>query len=253
MRRVFRLALIASAAWSQEAYEQGAKVFKLTCAQGYCHGSGGTQGRAPKLIGRNYDAAAARKIIESGVAGTGMPGFKDRLNGEQLTNVLFYVVKVSGGDVSKIDLAAGAGSAGGKQAPAEAVKGKALFFDAFKGVHRCGTCHALEDIGLAVGPNLSSGGPYPVAAIRAGKDSAIRVAAVKGSPGDVFPALVAARKGDWIQVYDLTVAPPVLRTVAKAEITFSGGASWKHAEATKAYTDQELNSVAAYLAWVGER
>ena len=50
----------------QDPYEDGAKVFKLTCAQGYCHGSGGTQGRAPKLIGQNYEAAAVRKIVESG-------------------------------------------------------------------------------------------------------------------------------------------------------------------------------------------
>jgi mono/diheme cytochrome c family protein len=240
---VFGTTLLAQ----NDLFDSGAKVFKLSCAQGYCHGSGGTQGRAPKLIGQGFEAAQARKIIETGVAGTGMPGFKDRLQPEQLTAVLFYVVQISGGDTSKVGNVTG----GPKAAmPAGAAAGKPLFFDAQKGVHRCSTCHAIEDIGLPVGPNLSSGGPYTAAAIRAGKDGTVRVAT---AGPDTFPALLASQKGDITQVYDLTVSPPVLRTFAKGEVRMSGGARWKHSDATRAYSDSELQSVAAYLAWIGER
>jgi mono/diheme cytochrome c family protein len=251
--RFVLLALSSAAAVlaQQDPYQEGAKVFKLTCAQGYCHGSGGTQGRAPKLIGQNYEAAAVRKIVEAGVSGTGMPAFKDRLNAEQMNAVLFYVVRISGGDASKVNLTA-AGAGAGKQMPADALKGKSAFFDALKGVNRCSTCHALEDIGLPVGPNLSTGGPYTAAAIRAGKDATVRLATVAAFK-DSFPALVAEQRGDWLKVYDLTVAPPVLRTLNKSEVKFAGGATWKHTEATKAYTDSELEAVAAYLNWARER
>ena len=174
MRRFLPLIAVSTLVVAgQEPFAEGAKVFKLSCAQGYCHGSEGTQGRAPKLIGKNYDSAATRKIIESGVSGTGMPGFKERLNAEQLTNVLFYVVRISGGDTSKINLTSGA-VAVGRQMPQDAARGKAAFFDAFKSVNRCSTCHALEDIGLAVGPNLAfeKVEKYTPAAIRLGRDEA---------------------------------------------------------------------------------
>jgi mono/diheme cytochrome c family protein len=243
------LALTAQAFAQNALYDSGAKVFKLSCAQGYCHGSGGTQGRAPKLIGRNYDAAAVRKIIEGGVPGTGMPAFKDRLDAEQLTAVLFYVVQISGGDTSRIQAAA---AAGGKQAmPPLAAAGKAAFFDALKGVHRCSTCHALEDTGLAVGPNLSSGGPYDAAALRAGRDATVKLVT---AGADTFVAILASEKNGVTQVYDLTVTPPVLRTFAKGEMRWAGPGKWTHASAAaKAYSNEELNAVAAYLKWIAER
>ena len=247
--RILPILFAAAPLFGQNAlYDSGAKVFKLSCAQGYCHGSGGTQGRAPKLIGRSYDAAAARKIIEGGVPGTGMPAFKDRLDAEQLTAVLFYVVQISGGDTSKIQAAA---AAGGKQAiPPLAATGKAAFFDAFKGVHRCSTCHALEDIGLAVGPNLSSGGPFDAAAIRAGRDATVKLVT---AGTETFPAILAAEKNGLTQVYDLTVTPPVLRTFGKGEMRWAGPGKWVHAEAARAYSSEELNAVAAYLKWIAER
>lgn len=247
--RILSLLFVIAPAFAQNAlYDSGAKVFKLSCAQGYCHGSGGTQGRAPKLIGRTYDAAAVRRIIEGGVPGTGMPAFKDRLDAEQLTAVLFYVVQISGGDTSRIQAAS---AASGKQTmPALASTGKAAFFDAFKGVHRCSTCHALEDTGLAVGPNLSSGGPFDTAAIRKGKDATVRQVS---AGNDTFPAILASEKNGLTQVYDLTVSPPVLRTFGKSEMRWTGPGKWIHTEATRAYSNDELNAVAAYLKWIAER
>ena len=244
------IAVSALSVVGQEPSEEGAKVFRLSCAQGYCHGSGGTQGRAPKLIGQVYDAAVVRKIIENGVAGTGMPGFKERLNAEQLTNVLYYVVKISSGDTAKINTGSTSAAAAGKAMPPEVAKGKAAFFEALKGVHRCSTCHALEDVGLAVGPNLSVLREFTTASIRLGRDQTIRQVTVDG---EVFPGMIAEQKGDWVKVYDLTVAPPVRRTFAKDRVNVSGGANWKHSEAVKAYSDEDMQSVAAYLGWIADR
>jgi mono/diheme cytochrome c family protein len=235
--------LLASLAVAQDP-EQGAQVFRGSCAQGYCHGSGGTQGRAPKLLGRNFDGPAAVKIVSDGVANTGMPGFKQRLSAKQLDDVVAYVVKISGGDLKTSARSAATAM------PAGAAKGKHLFFDALRGVDRCGTCHALEGVGSAIGPNLASGGPYASAAIRSGKPASIRLATL--TTGEKFPALVV-EQGDSIKIYDLGANPPVLRTLAKSEATFSGGSPWRHAGAVKRYGDADLAAVAEYLAWAAKQ
>lgn len=246
MRAIGFILLSAAAAFAQDI-EQGAQIFRGTCAQGYCHGSGGTQGRAPKLIGRNFDGPTAAKIVAEGVANTGMPGFKQRLNASQLDDVVAYVVKISGGDMNTLKSSA---KAAGQGMPAAAAKGRELFFDALRGVNRCGTCHALEGIGSAIGPNLASGGPHSETAIRAGKPSSIRQARLKS--GENFPALIV-EQGDWVKLYDLGASPPVLRTLAKGEAGFTGNSAWRHANATSNYTDAELAAVASYLDFINKR
>ncbi len=240
------LTAAATAAFAQNA-EQGAQVFRATCAQGYCHGSGGTQGRAPKLLGRNFDGPTAGKIVGDGVANTGMPGFKQRLSAAQLDEVIAYVVKISGGDMSTLRATAGAGAA---SIPAAATKGKALVFDPLRGVDRCSTCHALEGVGSAIGPNLASSGPYTTVAIRQGKPATIRLAALR--TGEKLPALVV-EQGDPVRLYDLGANPPVLRTLAKGDVTFAAGSPWRHADATGRYSDDEVSVIAEYLAWVAKQ
>lgn len=246
MRTTVCLFALTAFAMAQDP-DRGAEVFRSTCAQGYCHGSGGTQGRAPKLIGRNFDGPTAAKIIADGVPNTGMPGFRQRLQGTQLDDVIAYVVKISGGDLRTLRSSASAAGAG---ISTGAAKGKALFFDALFGVDRCSTCHLLEGVGTAVGPNLASGGPYAAAAIRQGKPAAVRLATLKS--GEKFPALVVAQ-GDWLEIYDLGGNPPVLRTVAKGDAAFSGGSPWNHAQATKRYRDADLTAIAEYLAWASRQ
>jgi len=239
------LILLAASAFAQNA-EQGTQVFRSTCAQGYCHGSGGTQGRAPKLIGRNFDGPTVAKIVADGITNTGMPGFKSRLNPGLLNDVVAYVVKISGGDMSSLKASTGPASSG---IPAAAAKGKERFFDSLLGVDRCGTCHLLEGVGSAIGPNLASGGPHSAGAIRQGQPASIRLAALQS--GEKFPALVV-EQGDWIKLYDLGAVPPVLRTLAKGEASFSAGSTWSHAAATKRYSDADLAAIAEYLNWVAK-
>ena len=250
MTRLCVLALaVGGGAFAQDVFETGAAVFRQTCAQGYCHGAAGAQGRAPRLIGRQYEQAAAAKIIREGVPNTGMPGFANRLSSAQLEAVTAYVVKISGGTYT-----AGAVTASTQSAPMppEARRGKDLFFDAGRGVHRCGTCHMLEGMGTAIGPNLATtpavSDAVTIAAIRRGRGAGIRLAQIQGLAP--FPALVLDQRDGLIRLFDLSAVPPVLRTLAKDEVILSGGAAWPHSEAVKNYTDAELQSVAAYLRWL---
>jgi len=241
MRSLILLAALPLAA--QDVFEQGALVFRQSCAQGYCHGSGGTQGRAPKLIGRTFDAPYVSQVVQKGIPNTGMPGFEQNLEAAKLNAVIAYVIKISGGDTSKLPAIASAAAA---RMTASETRGRQLFSDALRGIHRCNTCHAVEGIGNGIGPNLAGGAQHDIAAIRNGRPTSVRLAKV-GS--DQFPALIAGQKGEWVQVYDLTSSPPVLRTLAKQEITFSGESSWNHANAVKNYSDTDLLDIAAYLRW----
>lgn len=239
-----------SVASAQDVFQQGAEVFRKSCAQGYCHGTAGAQGRAPKLVGRNYEQAAVTKIIREGVPNTGMPGFATLLQPSQLEAVIAYVTKISGGTYAAG--ASAAASTGGTALSAEARKGKDLFFDAVRGVNRCGTCHTVEGMGTAVGPNLATAAPAPdavtIAAIRRGRGAGLRLAQLAGLPP--FPALVVEQTADTIRLFDLTSVPPVLCTVAKGDVTLSSGAAWSHSDAVRNYSDADLTAIAAYLRWL---
>jgi mono/diheme cytochrome c family protein len=249
MKALMLAAMGAAALAGQDIYERGAEVFRRSCAQGYCHGTAGAQGRAPRLTGRNYEQGVVAKIVRDGVPNTGMPGFRNQLGAEQLEAVVAYVVRISGGNY-----VAGAGGGGVTAAamPVEAAKGKALFFDATRGVKRCGTCHAVEGMGTPVGPNLAVGATaeeaVTIAAIRRGRGAGLRLARVDGEAP--FAALVVEQTREAIRLYDLTAIPPVLRTIAKGEVQLSGGAQWAHSAAVDNYTDEELRLINQYLRWL---
>ncbi|MBM3812048.1 MAG: c-type cytochrome [Acidimicrobiia bacterium] len=231
---------LACAAAAADA-DIGATVFRQSCAVGYCHGSGGAAGRAPKMLGRVFDYMYVHKVTSDGIPNTGMPGWKDRLSVVELNAVVAYVVRISGGVVQE---GVNTGVLAGKQLPQQLRQSKELFFDAVRAV-RCSTCHSLEGIGTPVGPNLASA--YDVKLIREGKPATVRKAAIGG---DSFPALLVETKDAWTTLYDLSVAPPVLRTVARGDVTWSGGSGWSHAKAIAHYKDGELAKIAAYLAWL---
>ncbi len=91
------LLLLSTAALAQSDLELGARIFKQTCTVGYCHGANGGSGRAPVLAGRNLDAAYIAKVTREGIAGTGMPAWKDRLPAANLNAVIAYTLKLNGG------------------------------------------------------------------------------------------------------------------------------------------------------------
>ncbi|MBK5291921.1 MAG: c-type cytochrome [Acidobacteriia bacterium] len=227
---------------------EGAKIFRQSCSVGYCHGSGGTAGRAPKLIGRVYQHEFVMKVTRDGIPNTGMPGWKERLKPAELDAVVAYVVRISGGVLPAGAPASAAGAATAVAAvemSKEAQLGKALFFDAVRGT-RCSTCHALEGMGTPAGPNLAAAF-YDGKAMREGKPATVRQARTPG--GDSFPSLVVEQTDATMKIYDLTLPPPVLRTFVKGQVSFSGGSDWRHAKSVSHYSDAEMGLIEAYLRW----
>jgi mono/diheme cytochrome c family protein len=241
--------LLAQGAAPADEVAVGAKVFARSCAVGYCHGSGGAAGRAPRIQGRSFTAEYLSKVTREGIAGTAMPAWQGRLSEEEIRAVVAYMLSISANPGSAQPASMPAAKAPVSM-PERAKAGKELFFDAVRGV-RCGTCHAAEDWGVPIGPNLAGSPPESVAAIRGVRARHVRLARLTG--GDEFPALEVETKGGWLKLYDLTAPPPVLRTVAAADVQFSKGGAWDHAAAIASYTDEELEAVLAYLHWLASR
>jgi hypothetical protein len=62
-----------------------------------------------------------------------------------------------------------------------------------------------------------------------------------------MPALIVSQGKTRALFYDLTSAPPVLRTVNPDALKVSEGSAWRHASVIGAYNDAELASVLAFL------
>jgi hypothetical protein len=65
--------------------------------------------------------------------------------------------------------------------------------------------------------------------------------------GEGMPAVIVAKKSTEVTFYDLTVPPPVLRTVTPAAFKAAESSAWSHANVIGAYNDTELTAVLAYL------
>jgi hypothetical protein len=62
-----------------------------------------------------------------------------------------------------------------------------------------------------------------------------------------FPTLVVERTDARVRVYDLTGPLPVLRSFATSNVTLDANSSWRHEQATRIYTNGELETIARYL------
>ncbi len=246
------LALFLMQAGDPGDLARGARVFAQSCAVGYCHGTAGAANRGPRLAGRGLDRAHLEKATREGIPNTAMPGFQKVLSAPDLNAVIAYVASISGGAVAASPAPVHMPDAvpAPFPGPPEARRGKNLFFDATRGT-RCGTCHAVEDWGSAVGPNLAAKPPAGAAAIR--NAAATQVQTATTSANERFPALVVEQTRDLVRVYDLTSPPPVLRAFSARDLRLAPGAAWSHTSVVSNYKDEELTSIAAYLAWLATR
>lgn len=222
------------------ATKQGETIFNRTCASGYCHGPAGVGGGAPRLAGAGLDHLLIENAVKSGITGTGMPGFARELSQSDLNAVLLYVTRLSG--TMSVASTAAEPAPVIRELSGEAAKGRDLFSDALRSFGRCSTCHAINGIGVPVAPIAHA--PSSAAALRALATPAVATAAKEG---ERMPALVANRSGDTVTFYDLTSAPPVLRTAESNAVTISSGSGWKHSSALACYSDSDLESILAYL------
>jgi mono/diheme cytochrome c family protein len=242
MKRALLFLIIPALAWSQSL---GEKVFAQSCATGYCHGAKGTPAGAPRLAGRGFDQSYITSTVMRGLPGTAMPAFGTALSRADLGAVISYVAGLNGIANPSINLGPGPGAAGPVEPAlsAEAERGRALFFDALRGFGRCSTCHEVNGIGIPVTTPIGKI-PADAAELRALATPDVRTATVSG---ESMPALIVSQGKTRALFYDLTSAPPVLRTVDPAALKVSEASAWRHASAIGAYNDAELSSILAYL------
>jgi len=125
---------------AKDAIEAGRGMFRIYCSP--CHGIAAQGGRGPDLTLGVYsvgnDDQALFRVINSGAAGTEMPGYGDRFDAEGIWRLVAFIR-----------------SAAGRPAPplkGDRAKGEKLFWS--KG--GCGTCHRIGQRGGRMGPELAS-------------------------------------------------------------------------------------------------
>jgi mono/diheme cytochrome c family protein len=175
-----------------------------------------------------------------------MPAFGATLSRADLVAVITYVAGLNGIANPTINLGPpGPGAAGPAEAPLppDAEHGRALFFDAVRSFGRCSTCHEVNGVGIPVATPIATV-PANVAALRSLATPAVRTATVDG---ESMPALIVSQTKTHALFYDLTSAPPVLRTVAPESLKVAEGTTWRHSSVIGAYNDAELGSMLTYL------
>jgi mono/diheme cytochrome c family protein len=243
MKRALQLVIAAAACRAQDgAAARGAQLYRAHCAIPYCHGPEGSAGRAPRLAGHHYNVNGMFKVITWGIPGTGMPEFTTRLKSGEIADLVAYMMTLGGPAAAPVL----APVSPPRALTAEARRGRALFFDAAR-TGACGSCHELDGWGVPVGPDLARLGPERFNDLR---EVAIQHVATARPAGDApFPALVVERAEARVRVYDLTASIPVLRSFAAARIAIEPGSAWRHGQAVRDYTADELEIIAGYLRW----
>lgn len=239
-RGLICLAMLAACAFSQESPDlaRGAQVFNKSCATGYCHGAKGVAAGAPRLAARGFDLAFINTTVARGISGTAMPPFAATLDRADLAAVVAYVASLNGiaNSSSKADGPSVALSV-------EAARGRDLFFDATRGFARCSTCHEVAGVGIPVASPIATV-PASVGALRNLATPGVQTEVIDG---ESMPVLVVSNGKLRTIVYDLTSAPPVMRTQDTAAIRLSAGSSWKHSSLMSSYNDAELSAILTYL------
>jgi mono/diheme cytochrome c family protein len=241
MRRLALILLLPALAEAQDILARGQEVFNKTCATGYCHGIKGVAGGAPKLASRGFDQTYIAQVVRAGIPGTAMPAFGAILDRLDMFAVTSYVGSLNGIPPANIP-GMGRGPAP-RKLPAEALKGRALFFEAVRGFDRCSTCHQVDGMGIAATDPIVKI-PENAAALRTLASPHVGTAT---ADGESFPVLVVAKGALQTKVYDLTKPPPVLRTIPSKSIQLKDGSNWSHASVIVSYTDADLESVLAFL------
>ena len=244
MIRLMMIFAVASVLQAQNALvTRGAEIYKATCGVAYCHGSGGSAGRAPQLAGRGFAPQYVFNTVLNGKAGTAMPAFARQLISEEIEAITQYIVSLP----APADTVLTTSKPAAVVLPVVAQKGRELYFDATR-MSGCGKCHELQDRGTAVGPDLKSLTAAQLRDLRSG--STTRVVTVRATEEEPFPGIVVEQTAQKARVYDIGAAVPVLRTFAASQVRIASGSAWSHAEAVRNYSDAEIEAIRGYLEWM---
>lgn len=237
---LFVLPAFAALSPAQELVKQGEAIFSKSCATGYCHGARGTNGGAPRLAARGFDQAFIANTVAGGIPNTAMPAFGTTLSRADLNAVVAYVASLNGVTTLVNSQRPGIPIA---KLTGDAARGRDLFSDSVRSFGRCSTCHEVGGIGIPIATPIAKV-PADVAALKALATPQISTAMI-GS--DSMPALVVSKKANAVIFYDLTSAPPVLRTESPSSVQTREGSTWRHSSVIGAYTDAELSAILSYL------
>ena len=153
-------ALAQQPATGAQAVAQGKALYDQHCTA--CHGANAGAGeRAPAIVstatsmrGQRSDAQLMA-IVKSGIPGSAMPAWGNRLSDSDIANIGAFIHALRGNALDN-------------PLPGDAAHGEAVFW----GKGGCGSCHAISGRGNVVGPDLSN-----IAAVR--KSTAINDALTK--------------------------------------------------------------------------
>jgi putative heme-binding domain-containing protein len=237
--------------------EQAANLFAITCSSSFCHGDGGVGARGPSLRNRDFTADFVRTTMLQGRSGTPMPAFKDSLAPDEVAMIVAYVMSLSPNNHGAGNGAATAEAAPPAQASIpiseQAERGKALFFDLTRPA-ACALCHSYQDRGGPVGPDLASLAQQPARALYqrivqpADGNAGYPALVVTTRDGKSISGIQADRTDTTLRLYDLSSAPPVLRSFYTADgikIAPAGKSVYVHDLA--GYSKTDLADLIAYL------
>jgi putative heme-binding domain-containing protein len=118
---------------------EGKRLYAAQCA--LCHGMDGSGGYGPSLLvpvlARASDDRGLHRVVDQGIPGL-MPGY-GRANGPRRTWQLAAYVRMMTAGAAPVVV------------PGDAARGKVVYQE-----RGCGSCHVLEGVGRAYGPDLSS-------------------------------------------------------------------------------------------------
>lgn len=268
---------------AQARVAAGKAVFGASCSNDYCHGPEGEGGGAPNLRERRYTSQFLTRVIADGVAGTPMPGFRQKMTPDEIAQVVAYVFTLApaGSAVAAVAAPDAATSAKAVQpdttrkpsiaaspppsAPGVAARagevrgdpaaGRAIFFDAGQ-TENCRFCHTLGGRGGDVGPDLAA-----VASMSA-RDLFLSIVAPRAAAGSRFAAIAVTMKDgqrfvgvkrdetrDVLRLYDTSSVPPVLRSLLKTSVAAinDGNASAMPSDYASRYSLKQLLDLVAFV------
>jgi cytochrome c553 len=143
-------------------------------------------------------------------------------------------------------------AADGKDMPAQAARGKAIFFDASK-KNSCGTCHALDKAGTAVGPDVTALARLSPKGIEVAIMSSRTVHSkeVELKTNVKMPVMIVSETPKDLTLYNLDASPPEKMVVEKANIfAVRDNSTWRHPPESTGASKEMLADVIAYIRFV---
>jgi putative heme-binding domain-containing protein len=233
-----------------------ANLFSVTCGSSFCHGEAGIGARGPSLKNRNFLPDFVRNTVLNGRSGTPMPSFKDSLSQAQLEIIVGYVMSLSPNHHNENTGGAATATAPAPAAPATALSakaqaGEAIFFDMSR-PSACAACHSYREQGGPVGPDLTwiakrspreiyQGIVKPIAA-----NPDYPIVSLITEDGKAVTGILKRKTDAVAQIYDLSSAPPVLRSLYGAKID-TAPAPLPYGHDLSGYSKDDLAALVTYL------